>query len=98
MWHIYGYGKLKPFGFPIHGAIDSFSRKIMLLNLFPSNIVSYFYVNCISTLKCVPKTIRGDRGSKNVVVARIQQYFRGEHEDSMPGHLSFYLEALEIIS
>ena len=25
-WHIDGYDKLKPYGFPIHGAIDGFSR------------------------------------------------------------------------
>ena len=23
-WHIDGYNKLKPFGFPVHGAIDGF--------------------------------------------------------------------------
>lgn len=28
-WHIDGYNKLKPFGFPIHGCVDSWSRKIM---------------------------------------------------------------------
>ena len=27
-WHIDGYDKLKPFGFPIHGCIDGYSRKI----------------------------------------------------------------------
>ena len=79
VWHIDCYDKLKPFDFPIHGAIDSFNRKIFWLNICPSNndpyFISYFYVNCISSLKCVPKTIRGDRGSKN--------------EDSMSGHSSF---------
>ena len=30
-WHIDGYDKLKPHGFPIHGAIDGFSRKIIWL-------------------------------------------------------------------
>lgn len=27
-WHIDGYDKLKPYGFPIHGCIDGFSRKL----------------------------------------------------------------------
>ena len=27
-WHIDGYDKLKPWGFPIHGAIDGFSRRM----------------------------------------------------------------------
>ena len=29
MWHINRYDKLKPFGFPIHRAIDGFSSKIL---------------------------------------------------------------------
>lgn len=28
-WHVDGYDKLKPWGFPIHGCIDGFSRRIM---------------------------------------------------------------------
>ena len=28
-WYLDGYGKLKPFGFPIYGCIDGCSRKIM---------------------------------------------------------------------
>ena len=28
-WHIDGYDKLKCWGFPIHGAIDGFSRRIL---------------------------------------------------------------------
>ena len=27
-WHIYGYDKLKPYGFAIHGCIDGWSRKV----------------------------------------------------------------------
>lgn len=37
VWHIDGYDKLKPFGFAIHGAIDGFSRRIMWLEVGPSN-------------------------------------------------------------
>ena len=98
MWQIDGYDELKPFGFPIHGAIDGFSRKILWLNICPSNkdpyIISYFYVNCISNLKCVPRTIKGDRSSENVVVAGMQRYFR-EEQDSIQ---VFYSEPLQIIS
>ena len=32
-WHLDGYDKLKPFGFPIHGCIDGFSRKMLWLQL-----------------------------------------------------------------
>ena len=93
MWHIDGYDKLKPFSFPIHGAIDGFSWKILWLNICPSNndpyIISYFYVNCISDLKCVTRIIRGDRGSVNVAVTVMQRYFRGEYQNFMSGHSSF---------
>ena len=93
MWCIDGYDKLRPFSFPIHGANDGFSWKTLWLNICPSNndpyITSYFYVNCISDLKCVPRIIRGDRGSINVVVVGMQRYFRREHQDFMPGYSSF---------
>ena len=92
MWHIGGYDKRKPFSFLIHGAIDVLSSKILRLNRCLSNsdpyIFSYSYVNCISNLKCVPRTIRGDRSSGNIVVAGMQRYFRGEYQDSMSGHSS----------
>ena len=92
-WHIDGYDKLKPFGFPIHGAIDGFSSKILWLNICPFNkdsyIISDFYINYILNLKCDLRTIRGDRGSKNVVVAGMQRYFRREYQDYMSGHSSF---------
>lgn len=28
-WHADGYDKLKPYGFPIHGAIDGYSRRVI---------------------------------------------------------------------
>ena len=36
-WHVHGYDKLKPYGFPIHGAVDGFSRRVMWLKICPSN-------------------------------------------------------------
>ena len=46
-WHCDGYDKLKPYGFPVHGCIDGYSRKILWLyvtksNNFPSNIAAYY--------------------------------------------------------
>ena len=94
IWHIDGYDKLKAFGFPIHGAIDGSRRKILWPNIWPAKnnlyIISYFYVNCISNLKCVPRTIKGDRGNEKVV-AGMQRSFRAEHQDSMSGHSRFLL-------
>ena len=28
-WHVDGYDKLKPYGFPVHGCIDGYSRKVL---------------------------------------------------------------------
>ena len=46
-WHIDGYDKMKPFGFCISGCVDSYSRRIMLLEVASSNndpkiIAGYF--------------------------------------------------------
>ena len=106
IWHIDGYDKLSPFGFPIYGAIDGFCRKILWLNICPSNkdpyIISYFYINCISNLKCVPRIVRGDRGNENVMLMLLWLVCSGILEESMrPPCLDiqvFYLEGLQIIS
>ena len=37
VWHIGGYDKLKPWGFPIHGEIDGYSRKILWLKVVRTN-------------------------------------------------------------
>ena len=36
-WHVDGYDNLKPYGFPIHGCIDGYSRRILWLSIVPSN-------------------------------------------------------------
>ena len=40
VWHIEGHDKLKPFGFSILGCIDGFSRKVIWLEVGPSNKLS----------------------------------------------------------
>ena len=45
-WHVDGYDKLKPYGFPIHGCVDGFSRRLLWLkvcrtNNDPSYVASY---------------------------------------------------------
>lgn len=37
IWHIDGYDELKPFGFAIHGVNDGFSRRMLWLEVGPSN-------------------------------------------------------------
>ena len=36
-WRVDGYDKLKPYGLPIHGCVDEFSRRILWLKVFKSN-------------------------------------------------------------
>ena len=56
-WPIDGYDKLKCWGFPIHGAIDGFSRKILWLEITRSNNspnkIATFYARTVSELGVV---------------------------------------------
>ena len=82
-WHMDGYDKLKSFGFPIHGAIDGFSRKILWLrvtrsNNSPDNIASY-YVKTVEELRGCPVELVTDLGTENGLAASMQSYF---HDNS----------------
>lgn len=80
-----GYDKLKPFGFPIDGAIDGFSRKILWLKVTRSNnnpsIVSQFYVDYIKQIQGCPIMIRTDCGTENGIMAAAQCFLRQDDED-----------------
>ena len=57
-WHLDGYDNLKPFGFPIHEAIDGYSRKVVWLKVFrsnysPNNMVP-LYLSCVEELQDAP--------------------------------------------
>jgi hypothetical protein len=51
----YSYDKLKPYGFGIHGCIDGYSRRILWLQVNPSNnnpsYVALYYMKCVQELK-----------------------------------------------
>ena len=87
--HINGYDKLKPFGFSIHGAIDGFSRKLLWLNVVRSNkdpyTVSRLYYDWIIQGGRVPKVIRCDAGTENVLFQEIQTALRCEQVDVRAG-------------
>ena len=91
--HIDGYAKLKPFGIPIHGAIDGYSWRILWLKLLSSNsnhkVIPNYYLCCIKVLNLIPRVVRGDRGTENVIVYRIQSFFRRNHTDSQSKDKSF---------
>ena len=83
-WHIDGYDKLKTWGFPIHGAIDGFSRKILWLevtrsNNSPNKIASY-YARTVSKVGGCPVELITDLGTENGVAAALQSFFRDNPE------------------
>ena len=84
-WHIDGYDKLKPWGFPIHGAIDGFSRRILWLHVTRSNNspdnIATFYLNTVKELGGCPVELVTDLGTENAIVAGAQSYFR-DNSDS----------------
>lgn len=81
-WHADGYDKLKPYGFPIHGAIDGWSRKIMWLKVCRSNnfpeIPAAFFLECVREQKGCPEKVRTDNGTENGIIALMQCYFKND--------------------
>ena len=81
-WHCDGYDKLKPYGFPIHGCIDGWSRKIMWLyvtrsNNFPNNVAAY-YLKAVEEFKGCPIDLVTDFGTENGIMAGIHTFFRDD--------------------
>ena len=76
IWHIDGYDKLKPFGFAIHGAIDGYSRRILWLEVGPSNnnpsVIAKYFLDTIQQLGGCPMTCRCDLGNENAQLEEIQ--------------------------
>ena len=79
-WHIDGYDKLKPWGFPIHGSIDGYSRKVLWLNLTRSNKspdnIATMYLKTVKEQGGCPIELVTDLGTENGIAAAIQCYFR----------------------
>ena len=77
--------KLKPWGFPIHGAIDGFSRRILWLHVTRSNNspdnIAKFYLSTVKQLMGCPVELVTDLGTENAIVAAAQSYFR-DNSDS----------------
>lgn len=93
IWHIDRYDKLKPFGFCIHGCIDGYSRRIMWLEVGPSNnnpaIICQYFLDCVEQVGCTAQIIRSDKGTENKNVAAVQRYFRRVDNDEFAGDKSF---------
>ncbi len=81
-WHCDGYDKLKPYGFPIHGCIDGWSRKILWLfvtrsNNQPHNIAAY-YLETVNKYCGCPEKLITDLGTENGIMAGIHAFFRND--------------------
>eukprot|EP00794_Sanderia_malayensis_P007626 gene7626-8468_t len=81
-WHCDGYDKLKPYGFPIHGCIDGWSRKILWLfvtrsNNQPHNIGTY-YLESVKTYGGCPVDLVTDLGTENGIMAGMHAFFRND--------------------
>ena len=81
-WHADGYDKLKPYGFPVHGCIDGFSRRLIWLKVSRTNndpaVVSGFYLEAVPEEGGCPTVLRTDNGTENTVMASIQSYLRAD--------------------
>ena len=55
VYHVDGHDKLTPYGFAFHAAIDGYSRRLMWLQVGPSNskpkLVAKYYVDCVEQNK-----------------------------------------------
>ena len=98
VWHIDGYDKLKPFGFCIHGSIDGYSRRVMWLDVGPSNndprIIAQYYTECVQQIGGTARVIRGDCGTENVHVAALQRFFNNNEQSFVYGR-SCYNQRIE---
>ena len=74
--HVDGYEKLKPYGFPMHRCIDSFSRKIIWLNVCRTNIdlkiPASFYIQTAQHFKYCPSKVQTGCGTENGILAALQ--------------------------
>lgn len=84
-WHTDGYDKLKPYGFPIHGCIDGFSRRVIWLKVSRTNndpaVIAGFYLEAVEELGGCPVILRTDTGTENTVIAAVQSYLRCDGQD-----------------
>lgn len=93
IWHIDGHDKLKPYGFSIHGCIDGFSRRLIWLEVGPTNknpdVIAKYYLDAAKQLDGIPRKIRSDDGTENSLIEAVHTFLRSEHADTDGGIGSF---------
>ena len=58
-WHADGYDKRKPYGFPIHGFVDAFLRKLLWIKVFRTKtdpvVSAYLYIETVEKIEFCPQ-------------------------------------------
>ena len=75
-WHVDENDKLKPFGFPIHDAVDGYSRRVLWLYVDTTNndpkVMGRYFIDCVEEVVGCPSLVRTDCVTENVVIASVQ--------------------------
>ncbi|XP_041864801.1 uncharacterized protein LOC121654649 [Melanotaenia boesemani] len=93
VWHIDSYDKLKPYGICINGCIDGFSRSIIWLRAAHTNsdpkIIGGYFVEAVERRGGLPKLVRTDMGTENVLVRDLQRHLRRNDVDDRAADKSY---------
>ena len=85
VYHIDGNGKLKKWGFAIHGCLHGFSRKFLWLVVSTTKndplVVGNFFLNCVRQYAVAPRSLRMDNGTENTYCTHLRSFFAND-EDS----------------
>ena len=80
---------LKPYRFCVHGAIDGFSRRLIWLEVGPTNnnpeVITKFYLDAVKQVGGLPRKGRSDDGTENSIVAAVHTFLRSSHSDEVAG-------------
>lgn len=93
LWHIDSYDKLAPYGIYINGCIDGFSRNIIWVEAGKTNsdprVIAGYFIRAILSKKGMPLRIRGDMGTENTIVARMQEFLHEENNTESRGRFIY---------
>lgn len=87
-----GYDKLKPSVFPIHRAVDGYSRIVMWLKVDRTSddpeISAKFFSDWVEEVGWCPSLLQTDCGTENVVIAGTQRFLRADCNDDLASEKS----------
>ena len=65
----------KRYGFPIHGTVDGYSKKIFWMSVGSTynkpEVMASHFVNAVKELKCLPAVLRTDNEKENGIMGSI---------------------------